>query len=66
MTPTLTLSGDADEELLFFEESSEPPQAAVLAAKAVTVSNAMSRVLSIVLSNLYVIEAGPDISTGRN
>jgi hypothetical protein len=33
---------------------------------AVTVSNAMSRVLSIVLSNLYVIEAGPDISTGRN
>jgi hypothetical protein len=47
----LTLSAEPDEEL-FLEESSEPPQAAVVAAKAVTVSNAMSRVRSIVLSNL--------------
>jgi hypothetical protein len=34
------------------EESSEPPHAAVLAARAVMVSSAMSRVLSMVLSNL--------------
>jgi len=41
------VSGEPDPELLP-EVSSEPPQAAVVAASAVTVSNAMSRVLSMV------------------